>query len=83
MLKSILKTPLFWLGVAVLVVGTGPLVVAGLTMSSNPVGPGMLASCTFWPAVITIIGGIVQGILNWRNEPGQSHPRSRPPLKEP
>lgn len=59
---------IFWSGVVLLMVGSGPLlaiVVAaelGLTRdpNPNPVGPGLLAALTFWPAVIMIVIGLVK-----------------------
>jgi hypothetical protein len=49
----------FWIGVAALVLSSGPLLVIiaaaemGLTSdpNPNPIGPGMLAMLTFWPAI--------------------------------
>lgn len=54
--------PMFWWGVALLVVGTGPLLAIilaaslGLTADPdpNPIGPGLLTFFTFWPAVALI-----------------------------
>ncbi len=59
---------LFWIGVAVLVLGTGPLLLVilaaalGLTddPNPNPVGPGLLAFVSFWPGVVLTIIGLVQ-----------------------
>ena len=58
----------FWWGVGLFVVGSGPLlaiiVAAELGLTSdpnpNPVGFGMLAGLTFWPAIIMIIVGFVK-----------------------
>lgn len=56
---------LFWTGVALLGLGSGPLVVIiALTAlhltkdpNPNPIGPGILAFLTFWPGVIlTTVG---------------------------
>lgn len=56
---------LAWIGLATVALGTGPLLLillaARMGWSSdpnpNPVGPGMLAMCTFWPgAAMTVIG---------------------------
>ncbi len=57
---------LFWIGLGLLVVGSGPLltiIVAadlGLTRdpNPNPIGFGLLAGLTFWPAVIMIVIGL-------------------------
>lgn len=61
---------LFWIGVAVLVLGTGPLVVImivaalGLTgdPNPNPVGFGILAGVTFWPGIAITAIGILQAV---------------------
>ncbi|MFL5238037.1 MAG: hypothetical protein ACJ8EL_10625 [Rhizomicrobium sp.] len=56
---------LFWIGVGLLLLGSGPLLII-VTASSlgllsdpspNPIGPGLLFFFTFWPgAVLTILG---------------------------
>jgi hypothetical protein len=69
-------TVLFWTGLALLVLGTGPLlliVVAaelGLTRdpNPNPIGLGLLAFVTFWPAVILITWGLVASVLRYRKQ---------------
>jgi hypothetical protein len=69
---------LFWAGLALLVLGTGPLlliVVAtelGLTSdpNPNPIGLGLLAFFTFWPAVILIVLGLVVSVLRYRRQAG-------------
>ena len=68
-------TRLFWIGLAILIVGTGPLlailIAASLGLLSdpnpNPVGPGMLAGLTFWPAAILIIWGLAASFVRYRN----------------
>ncbi len=63
-------------GIVLFVVGAGPLLAIiiaaslGLTHdpNPNPVGLGMLAGITFWPAVIMIVWGVVS-IRHERNEP--------------
>jgi hypothetical protein len=53
-------TKMFWFGVALLVVGTGPLLAVILFSSDpnpNPIGPGLLAFVTFWPSVALIVVG--------------------------
>jgi len=62
---------LFWGGVLLLLVGSGPLLTVillaslGLTKDPklNPVGFGIIAFLTFWPSVILIVVGAVQ---SWR-----------------
>ena len=69
---------LFWIGLALLVLGTGPLllivVAAELGLTSdpnpNPIGPGLLAFFTFWPAVILIVWGLVASVLRYRRQAG-------------
>ena len=57
----------FWSGVALLLVGTGPLVVAIVIAKAsgdpdpNPVGPGICAGFTFWPSLGMIAVGLVAG----------------------
>lgn len=61
---------LFWIGVAILVLGTGPLVgvmlgaMLGLTgdPNPNPVGFGLLAGITFWPGIAMTAIGILQAV---------------------
>ncbi|MGB6350766.1 MAG: hypothetical protein WBG10_12140 [Pseudolabrys sp.] len=67
-------TRLFWIGLAVLILGTGPLLAiiaaAALGLLSdpnpNPIGPGLLAFFTFWPAVIMIVCGLIASIVRYR-----------------
>ncbi|MCW5622532.1 MAG: hypothetical protein KIS79_15595 [Burkholderiales bacterium] len=53
------------IGIAGLVLGTGPLFLAvGISYlmgdkNPNPVGPGILAFLTFWPSVLLIVIGVV------------------------
>jgi hypothetical protein len=53
-------------GVAGLVLGTGPLLLAvGIAhlhgdSNPNPVGPGILAGVTFWPSLICLIVGVIK-----------------------
>ncbi|MFL6688653.1 MAG: hypothetical protein ACJ8IR_00470 [Alphaproteobacteria bacterium] len=56
---------LFWIGVALLLLGSGPLlmIVAASSLgllsdpNPNPIGPGLLFFFTFWPGVVlTVIG---------------------------
>ncbi|HXX08922.1 MAG TPA: hypothetical protein VEJ43_12745 [Pseudolabrys sp.] len=65
---------LFWIGIALLVLGTGPLLAIGAAASlgllndtnPNPIGPGLLTFFTFWPAVILIVWGLVASLLRYR-----------------
>jgi ethanolamine transporter EutH len=66
---------LFWVGVLILAVGSGPLLVTillaalGLTKdpNPNPVGFGILAFLMFWPSVALIVGGLVASISQYRS----------------
>jgi len=63
-------TPMFWTGLGLLVFGTGPLLAIILAASlgllsdpdPNPIGPGLLAFFTFWPAVILIVWGLIASL---------------------
>jgi len=61
---------LLWLGIAGLVLGSGPLLVAIAWSHAhgdpnpNPVGPGCLAMVTFWPSIVLIVVGLV---ARWNN----------------
>ena len=65
---------LFWIGLALLVVGTGPLLAIGLAAelgllsdpNPNPIGPGLLAFVTFWPAVIVTVWGLIASVVRYR-----------------
>jgi len=65
---------LFWIGLALLVLGTGPLLAIGAAASlgllsdpnPNPIGPGLLAFFTFWPAMILTVWGLVASLLRYR-----------------
>jgi len=67
-------TRLFWIGLALLVLGTGPLLAIVLAAelgllsdpNPNPIGPGLLAFFTFWPAVILIVWGLVASLVRYR-----------------
>ena len=67
---------LFWIGLALLVIGTGPLLLAvvaselGFTRdpNPNPIGFGLLTFLTFWPAVILIVWGLVASVLRYRKQ---------------
>jgi hypothetical protein len=67
-------TRLFWIGIILFVVGTGPLLAIiiaaslGLTRdpNPNPIFLGILAGLTIWPSVGFIIGGFVQSCSRYR-----------------
>jgi hypothetical protein len=67
---------LFWIGLALLILGTGPLllivIVAELGLTDdpnpNPIGPGLLAFVSFWPAVILVVWGLVASVLRYRRQ---------------
>jgi hypothetical protein len=44
----------------------------GLTSdpNPNPIGPGLLAFFTFWPAVILIVWGLIASVLRYRRQAG-------------
>jgi hypothetical protein len=71
---------LLWIGIAGLVLGTGPLVVAVLWSEAhgdpnpNPVGPGICAMFTFWPSIVLIVVGLVD---RWRSARGPRDPGPR------
>ena len=56
----------FWIGLTLLLLGTGPLFAVILLASlgftkdpnPNPIGFGILAFLTFWPSVIMLITGV-------------------------
>jgi hypothetical protein len=54
---------LVWVGLAMIVVGTAPLLLV-LWLSKdpnpNPVGPGILSFLTFWPGLGLVISGIMR-----------------------
>jgi hypothetical protein len=61
---------MFWIGLAVLVLGTGPLLAViaaaalGLTRDPdpNPIGFGLLAFVTFWPAAIMMGAALITAL---------------------
>ena len=67
-MRRFMRSKLFVTGLVLLVVGSGPLfaiiVLAALGLwpdpDPNPIGPGLLAFFTFWPAVLCILGGVVR-----------------------
>lgn len=65
---------LFWAGIILLVIGSGPLLVVillaalGLTEdpNPNPVGLGILAMLTFWPSVSLIVISLRASLRRYR-----------------
>jgi hypothetical protein len=63
-----MQSRLVKLGAALLIFGTGPLlfIIAAAAVGlwpdpdPNPIGPGLLAAVTFWPAVICIVVGVLR-----------------------
>ena len=67
-MKTYFQNRLFKVGFWLLIVGSAPLVAIILLAAvglwpdpnPNPIGPGLLAAFTFWPAVICMALGVVQ-----------------------
>jgi hypothetical protein len=67
-LQRYFRSSLIRFGLGLLIIGTGPLV--GIILAAqvglwpdpnpNPIGPGLLAFLTFWPAVICLLVGFVK-----------------------
>jgi hypothetical protein len=65
---------LFWIGLILLILGTGPLLAIVLAAelgllsdpNPNPIGPGLLVFFTFWPAVIMIALGLIASLARYR-----------------
>ena len=58
--RTVRVSKLFWGGLVLLVIGSMPLLAVMLFSRDpdpNPIGFGMLAFLTFWPAVIMIVVG--------------------------
>ena len=61
----------FWLGLGLFVVGCGPLLAVILLAklgllddpNPNPVGFGILAAFTFWPAVLTMLVSYARAVM--------------------
>lgn len=66
---------IFWTGLILLVLGTGPLVTFLLLArlgvikdpNPNPIAPGILAFLTFWPSVILMIVGVTTACLRYKS----------------
>jgi hypothetical protein len=71
-MRTIFGSAIFWLGLVVVVLGSGPLAVAAAyatmhgDLSPNPVGLGILAFFTFWPGILLILIGLGVGIARFR-----------------
>jgi len=69
--KSKSKNWILYIGLGLFVLGVGPLLIAillsniGVGESINPIGLGILATITIWPAMILIMIGI--GLSIYRN----------------
>lgn len=64
-MRALVSSRLLWAGLALLVVGTGPLLIwIAISPNSNPVGPGILTFFTFWPSIGLIVVGVAIGV--WR-----------------
>ena len=69
--------PLAWIGLAILVVGVGPLVAILLAArlgwsadpNPNPIGPGIAAFLSFWPGVAMLAIGVVLSFMGRRDVP--------------
>jgi hypothetical protein len=67
-MRQYLKSVWVKVGLALLVVGAGPLlfiiVAAAVGLwpdpNPNPIGPGLLFGLTFWPAIICIVVGVLR-----------------------
>jgi hypothetical protein len=70
-MRTIFGSWILWIGVALLVVGSGPLLTSIVYSESqgesnpNPVGLGMLAMVTFWPSIILVAIGLGLGIARY------------------
>ncbi len=73
-MRAYFKSTWIRVGVALLVIGSGPLAFIGAAAelglwpdpNPNPVGPGLLAVFTFWPAIICILVGVIR--VSWRGK---------------
>ena len=64
MLRDIFSSKVLWVGVGMLVLGTGPLLLTvALDPKANPVGLGMLTFFTFWPSILLIVVGMILGVI--------------------
>jgi hypothetical protein len=71
-MRTIFGSKVLWIGVALFVLGTGPLFATVAyakwqgDMNPNPIGPGLLAMFTFWPSILLIVIGLGLGIARNR-----------------
>jgi len=71
-MRAIFGSRVLWIGVALLVVGTGPHLVSVVyaewqgDRNPNPIGPGILVMLTFWPSILLIVIGLGLGIARYR-----------------
>lgn len=72
-MPKLLSSRWLWAGVALLLVGSGPLVIAVLyskahgDLHPNPIGLGICAMFTFWPSLGMILAGLVAGYRRRRS----------------
>ena len=71
-MRTIFGSRILWVGVALLVIGTGPLLASSLYLewhgdsNPNPIGPGLLAMVTFWPSVLLVVIGLGLDVARYR-----------------
>lgn len=64
-LRALFGSRVLWVGLALLALGTGPLLVTiAMDPKANPVGFGMLTFFTFWPSILLIVIGLCIGAVN-------------------
>lgn len=67
--RKLFASPMLRGGALLMVCGTGPLLVAIVIAhlqgdeNPNPIGPGILAMCTFWPSLAMIGVGLMHGMF--------------------
>ncbi|HET7847699.1 MAG TPA: hypothetical protein VFL51_01425 [Pseudolabrys sp.] len=65
---------LFWIGVGILVVGTGPLLLFALVFelglmsdpNPNPIGLGLLFFFSIWPGLILTAAGLIVSLVRYK-----------------
>lgn len=63
-IRAALTDRLFVIGAIVFALGSGPLFIwLAIDPTANPVGPGMMAMCTFWPSILTMVVGLIRGAI--------------------
>lgn len=79
-LRALFGSRLLWVGVALLVLGTGPLLLTvALDPTANPVGFGMLTFFTFWPSILLIVVGTGVGVVRAIRLPHDEERPDTPP----